>query len=291
VSAGYTWYQSAVETQALLIEAFHEIAADSLQLDAMKTWLLQQKQTQNWKTTRATADACYALLIQGTDWLAATPSVQIRAGDKTVNSSGQDQAGTGYFKKVFDGPFVNPSMGNITVTLAATYGHAGPAWGALYWQYFENPDKALSAVGSHSGLDLQKKLFREKNTDRGPLLELIRENETLNPGDKIRVRIILRADRNLEYVHMKDMRASCLEPVNVLSGYKWQGGLGYYETTQDASTSFFFPQLPKGTYVFEYPLFVTTTGNFSLGICSIQCMYAPEFTTRSEGIRVNVERP
>ena len=88
---------------------------------------------------------------------------------------------------------------------------------------------------------------------------------------------------------MKDMRASCLEPVNVLSEYKWQGGLGYYETTKDASTNFFISNLNKGTYVFEYSLFATHKGNFSNGVTSIQCMYAPEFSSHSEGIRINVE--
>jgi hypothetical protein len=108
-------------------------------------------------------------------------------------------------------------------------------------------------------------------------------------GDKVKVRIELRVDRTMEYVHMKDMRAACMEPVNVISQYKWQGGLGYYESTKDASTNFFFGQLPKGTYVFEYPLFVTHTGTFSNGITTIQCMYAPEFTSHSEGVNVKVE--
>ena len=136
---------------------------------------------------------------------------------------------------------------------------------------------------------MYKKLFVETNTDRGPVLTPINEGDAVKVGDKIKVRIELRVDRDMEYVHMKDMRASCLEPVNVLSSYKWQGGLGYYETTKDASTNFFFDYLRKGTYVFEYPLFVTHTGNFSNGITNIQCMYAPEFSSHSEGIRLNVE--
>ena len=114
-------------------------------------------------------------------------------------------------------------------------------------------------------------------------------NNTVHTGDKIRVRIELRSDRAMEYVHMKDMRASCMEPVNVISAYKWQDGLGYYESTRDASTNFFFNWLYKGTYVFEYPLFVTNNGNFSNGVTTIQCMYAPEFSFHSEGIRVSVE--
>ena len=121
------------------------------------------------------------------------------------------------------------------------------------------------------------------------MLEAIEDGATLKVGDKVKVRIELRVDRNMEYVHMKDMRAACMEPVNVISAYKYQGGLGYYESTKDASTNFFFGWLNKGSYVFEYSMFVTHAGNFSNGITSIQCMYAPEFTSHSEGIRVTVE--
>ena len=117
----------------------------------------------------------------------------------------------------------------------------------------------------------------------------IYDGDELKVGDKVKVRIELKVDRDMEYVHMKDMRAACMEPTNVISEYKWQGGLGYYESAKDASTNFFFSWLSRGSYVFEYPMFVTHTGNFSNGITTIQCMYAPEFTSHSEGIRVNVE--
>jgi len=122
----------------------------------------------------------------------------------------------------------------------------------------------------------------------GPVITPITEKTKLKPGDKIKVRIELRVDRSMEYVHMKDMRASGFEPINVISHYKYQGGLGYYESTRDAATNFFFSYLPKGTYVFEYPLRVTHKGNFSNGITTIQCMYAPEFASHSEGIRVSI---
>jgi uncharacterized protein YfaS (alpha-2-macroglobulin family) len=128
----------------------------------------------------------------------------------------------------------------------------------------------------------------QKNSSTGPIIEPITEKTVLKVGDKIKVRIELRVDRDVEYVHMKDMRASGFEPINVISTYKYQGGLGYYESTKDAATNFFFSYLPKGTYVFEYPLFVTNKGDFSNGITTIQCMYAPEFTSHSEGIRVKV---
>lgn len=319
MEGGYYWYQAPVEMQSLLIEAFHEISGNTNIDGELRTWLLRQKQTHSWRTTTATADACYALLLGDEDWLHAEKDVEIRLGEKIVTSKGGDtgedihtaqgneivpQAGTGYFKKVFDGPFVNPSMGNITVTVTShpEDGSAGknggipgsktagtPAWGAVYWQYFDNLDKITPPGGTKTALRLVKKIFVERNTDRGPVLEPVAENGTLHVGDKVKVRIELQADRDLEYVHMKDSRASCMEPVNVLSGYKWQDGLGYYESTKDVSTDFFFPRLPRGTYIFEYPLFVQQTGNFSNGIAGIECMYAPEFAFHSEGIRVNVE--
>ena len=163
----------------------------------------------------------------------------------------------------------------------------GVSYGAMYWQYFEQLDK----ITPHkTPLSLKKKLFIEKNTSSGPVIEPISDNTMLKVGDKIKVRIELRVDRDMEYVQMKDMRASGFEPINVISSYKWQDGLGYYESTKDAATNFFFSYLRKGTYVFEYPLRVTHKGNFSNGITTIQCMYAPEFTSHSEGVRVKVEK-
>jgi uncharacterized protein YfaS (alpha-2-macroglobulin family) len=289
-NAGYYWYQAPVQSQALMIEVFNDISKDQQTVADLKTWLLKQKQTQNWKTTIATAEACYALLLQGGEWLTAEPVVEIKAGNQLFSSSpsgggrvGASEAGTGYFKRNIDGNFVQPSFGNINVTVSKSNGQ--PSWGAAYWQYFENLDKITSA---ETPLKMQKKYFVERNTANGPVLTPVNEGDELKVGDKIKVRIELRVDRNMEYVHMKDMRPSCMEPVNVISQYKWQGGLGYYESTKDASTNFFFNWLNKGTYVFEYPMFITHAGNYSSGITTIQCMYAPEFTSHSEGVRVKV---
>jgi hypothetical protein len=287
ISWGYYWYQAPVETQSLLIEVFSEITRDEKAISDMKTWLLKQKQTQNWRTTKATADACYALLIKGEDWLSNTPVVKIVLGDQTVGSIEQStEAGTGYFKKTIEGKSVKPSMGDVQVLVSNASNNSAPAWGAIYWQYFQDLDKITTAA---TPLQLTKKLFIERNSDRGPILQPVNEGQILKVGDKIKVRIELRSDRNMEYLHMKDMRGACMEPLNVISQYKWQGGLGYYETTKDASTNFFFNWLPKGTYVFEYPMFVTHAGTYSNGVTTIQCMYAPEFTSHSEGVKVNVE--
>ena len=179
----------------------------------------------------------------------------------------KQEAGTGYFKTSWSGGDVKPNMGEVTIVKK----DEGVSWGAVYWQYFEQLDKITP---SKTPLVLKKQLFLQKNTDAGPAIEPISEKTLLKVGDKIKVRIELRVDRDMEYVQMKDMRASGFEPTNVISTYKWQDGLGYYESTRDAATNFFFDRLPKGTYVFEYPLVVTHNGNFSNGITSIQCMYA-----------------
>lgn len=285
--SGWFWYEAPIETQALLIEAFQEAGKDIKTVDNLRTWLLKNKQTNNWKTTKATAEACYALLLQGTQWLNNEPAITIKLGNTTISSNENNQeAGTGYFKKTIEGNKVMPQMGNIAVTVSSSTNNVSATWGGVYWQYFEDIDKITTAA---TPLKLVKKLFVEKNTDRGPVLSPVNDGDLIKVGDKIKVRIELRVDRDMEYVHMKDMRASAMEPVNVLSSYKWQGGLGYYESTKDASTNFFFSYLRKGTYVFEYPLFATHSGNFSNGATTIQCMYAPEFSSHSEGIRITIE--
>ena len=293
-TGGYYWYQAPIESQAMMIEAFTDIDKNTATVDDLKTWLLKQKQTQNWKTTKATAEACYALLLSGSNWLTVEKEVSINLGGTVVKSTDdKTEAGTGYFKKTIEGEKVKVVMGNVEVSLKSVDSKVPPSgggggWGSIYWQYFEDLDKITSAA---TPLQLTKKLFVEKNTDKGPVLKAVADGVELKVGDKVKVRIELKVDRDMEYVHMKDMRAACMEPTNVISEYKYQGGLGYYESTKDASTNFFFGWLPRGTYVFEYPLFVTHTGNFSNGITSIQCMYAPEFTSHSKGIRVNVEAP
>ena len=282
---GYRWDQAPVESMALLIEAFDEVAKDKESVEKMKIWLLKQKQTQDWKTTKATSEAIYALLLKGSDLLASDKLVEVTVGGVKVNPYASEkgvEAGTGYFTTSWNGNEIKPEQGNITVTKTDD----GVAWGAVYWQYFEQLDKITPA---ETPLKLEKKLFVERPTASGPVIEPITTATHLKVGDKIKVRIELRVDRDMEYVHLKDMRASAFEPVNVLSSYKYQGGLGYYESTRDASTNFFISYLNKGTYVFEYTLVASQKGDFSNGITSIQCMYAPEFGAHSEGIRVVVE--
>lgn len=280
--AGYYWYQAPIETQSLLIEAFNDITKDTETVNQLKLWLLKNKQTNNWRTTKATADACYAILVTGTDWLTTEPDVTIHAGPIVIDPTTPEiktEAGTGYFRVNFDKDAVTPGMGKVKVTKSGP----SPGWGAVYWQYFELPEKVSASGGP---LSVTKELFVEKPGDRGPVIVPVTKAGEIKPGDKIIVRLVIKSDRRMEYVHLKDQRGSGLEPENVISRTKYQDGLYYYESTKDASTDFFFNNISRGTYVFEYPLRVTHSGSFSTGMATIQCMYAPEFAAHSKGSRL-----
>ncbi|KAB7732322.1 alpha-2-macroglobulin [Rudanella paleaurantiibacter] len=284
---GFAWYQAPIETQAYLIEAFATVGDDKTAVQNMLKWLLRQKQTQAWPSTKATTEAVNALLqnrVGGVSMpldMGATTTVLV--GGQPLNSMAQSTATSvlGYQKTTYSPAEIKPEMGTVAISKKTD----GPAWGALYWQHFEPLDNVKSGTTSVS---VQKTLYRQRNTANGPVIEPVTEKTVLQPGDEIKVRLVVKNDRLMEYVHLKDSRASGFEPVAALSGYKYQNGLGYYEAPRDASTDFFLDALPVGTHVFEYGLRVVQPGNFTAGVATIQCFYAPEFTAHSAGGRVNV---
>jgi hypothetical protein len=271
------WYDAPIETQALMIEAFDEVAEDSRAVEDCKVWLLKQKQTQNWKTTKATADAVYALLLRGDNLLASDARVEVALGGKTVQPE-KTEAGTGFYEKTFSAAEITPAMGKITVTKP----DGGVSWGSVHWQYLEDVDKITPHTGTP--LTIRKSLFVKENTAKGRVLRPV--TEAVSVGDELVVRLELRTDRDMEFLHLKDQRGSGTEPVNVISRYKFQDGLGYYESTRDTATHWFIDYLPKGTYVLEYSTRVQLKGRYQTGLAEIQCMYAPEFNSHSEGIAI-----
>lgn len=274
------WYRAPIETQAMMIEAFDEVMNDQPAVEDCQVWLLKQKQTRDWKTTKATADAVYALLLRGTDRLASNALVEVALAGQTVAPQAVE-AGTGFFQQRFVGGEVRPELGAITVRKDT----AGVAWGSVHWQYLEDLDKVTPAVATP--LTLTKTLYVKRNTETGKQLD-----EVAGPvavGEELVVRLVLRTDRDLEYVHLKDYRGSGTEPVNVLSQYQYQDGLAYYQSTRDAASHFFIDYLPKGTYVFEYSTRVQLRGRYETGFAHIECMYAPEFSSHSESFSLVVE--
>jgi uncharacterized protein YfaS (alpha-2-macroglobulin family) len=279
---GWYWYQAPIETQALLIEAFSDVAPKDVEsIQKMKIWLLKQKQTTHWATTKSTTEAIYALLLQGNDWISSENDIKITLGKEKIDMKSFAEPGTGYTKMTIKGEDIKPEMATVTLDQKSNT----PSWGALYWQYFEQIDKITS---QQTGLQLTRNLYKVVKGERGEELVAITTTSPIMPGDKVIVRMELRTDRNLEYVHLKDLRAAGFEPENVISTYKFENGLGYYESTKDVATHFFIDYMKKGVYVFEYALRATIEGNFSGGTAQIECMYAPEFKSHSEGIRIKI---
>lgn len=294
----FWWYELPIETHAMLIELFAQAGNDQEMLNQMKVWLLKNKQTNRWGTTKATAAAVFALLDQGNgpesvenSWLGGDNLVKIKFPelkrsdykDKLDKAEQNAEPGTGYYKVDWQEEEINKGLSEVKIKNKNT----GISWGTVYWQYFEDIDNIDSY--EDNPLSLKKAIFLEETGDAGKKLKTIDESIALKPGDKLTVRIELRVDRDMEFVHMKDMRGIGLEPAEVLSGYRYQGGLGYYQAIKDTGTNFFFDYLPKGTYVFEYPLRVVHKGNYTSGITTIQSMYAPEFTSHSNSIKLEVK--
>lgn len=277
---GWWWYRAPIETQALMIEAFAEVANDADAVEACKVWLLKQKQTQDWKTTKATADAVYALLLRGQNLLSSRSLVQVSLGGTTVKPE-RAEAGTGFYEQTFSRGEIRPEQGRVTVTKTDD----GVSWGGVHWQYLED----ISKVTPHEStpLTLKKSLFVKETNAKGQILKPV--DGPVSVGDELVVRLELRTDRDMEFVHLKDQRGSGVEPVNVLSRYKYQAGLAYYESTRDAASHFFIDHLPKGTHVFEYSTRVQLRGRYQSGIAEIQCMYAPEFNSHSGSIAIEVK--
>ncbi|QTE37435.1 alpha-2-macroglobulin family protein [Mucilaginibacter gossypii] len=279
---GYYWYQSPIETQSLMIELFTEAGNNAKAVEEMKIWLMRNKQTNNWKTTKATAAAVYALLLKQEDWLQGGAASEIKLDNKPLAELKPEvkaDAGIGYIKTSWIDDQVKPALGKVEVKNNGK----SISYGAMYWQYLEQMDKINP---SQTDIHLERKYFIKKQTDAGPVLQEVDVAHQPKTGDLLKVVVYLKAGRDYEYVQLKDLRPAGTEPITALSEYKYQDGLSYYQVSKDVATNFFISYLNKGSYVFEYELRVTQPGNFSTGITSIQCMYAPEFNAHSEGSRV-----
>ena len=269
--ARYSWFSYKIPTEVAAMEAIQRITKDTKAIDEMKRWLLKQKQTQTWETPIATADAVYALMATGaSDLLANTGGVEITLGKEVIRTPADNAIG--YIKKTVSGDVMN--IKKVRVDKEG----AGMGWGAVYAQYLESMDQ----IGEQgNGLSVSRQLYKGD--------EALNESAPLKVGDRITVRLTVKADRDMDFVQIKDDRAACMEPLQAVSGFRWGNGLGYYQATKDASTQFFIDQMRKGTYVIEYQVYVNRTGEYQAGIATVQSAYAPEFGGHTRGYRVMVE--
>lgn len=279
----YRWYEAPIERQALLIEAFTEIAPCADELTAMKHWLLCQKRGNSWPSTKATSEAVYALLLDAPANLLRPSTTVVTVGGETLKPAedAHAEAGTGFQRRVWHQREMTPELADIRVRADGVH----PAFGACYWQYLEVPDQ-VEAAGS--GLTVRRTLYHQPAAGDGRTAGPVTDDNPVRLGERITVRVVVTSDRDLEYVQVKDPRASAFEPVNIHERSGRQNEVWWVESPRDASTNFFFSRFPQGTVVLEYDVFATQTGDFSSGATTVECMYAPEYRAQFAGTRIRV---
>ena len=261
--AQYSWFSYRIPTQVAAIEAIKKIANEEKTLEEMKQWLLKQKQAQAWETPIATTAAVYALLTTGKDWLKNSGTAVIRVGKDVIQTSAD---ALGYVCREVSGNVLKIRQATVTKE------SAGIGWGAVYAEFEEDMDK-ISAQGN------ALKVARTIYMDGKPLAE----GNILKQGARLTIRLTVMADRDMDFIQVKDEHAACMEPVDVLSGYRWNNYIGYYQETKDSSTAFYIDRMRKGTYELSYDVYVASSGMYQQGVATIQSVYAPEFGGHGEG--------
>lgn len=289
---GFRWYENQVEIQSLLIEAFAETGFINQHLSELKLALLLNKQTNSWSTTKETADAIYALLGGGNEKLAVGETYPVSISfDPKLNKEMTEsidlamkspEASTGFFQKNWK----KGELSNEIKSVKIENNLSDVVWGAAFWQYF----KEINQIEAYNSpfLSVSRTLYVKKVSTSGEVLTLVDTKNTVKIGDKLVVRLTVKADRDMEFIHLNDKRAAGFEPESVLSGYVFKEKLYYFESSSDVGTDFFIDFLPKGTFIIDYPVKVNAEGAFMLGTSTIQCMYAPEFGSHTKGDKIYI---
>ena len=281
----YYSMESQMTAHVHIMEAFAEIGPDQETMDQLRVWLLTQKRTNSWENSASTADALYALLMRGSDWLAEGREVTLKFGNTLVSTEG-GEAGTGFIQRRWNAQEVTPEMRRLTVNNPTNH----LVWGGLFRQYFVPVSEVhRSDSGYLQQLTIRRELFVERVTEKGKVLVPIGK-QPLKVGDKVTVRLTFTNLENMSYVFVKDLRAAGFEPIEQVSCYKYNDRMSYYQSNTDSDMEFFIEELSQGTHQLEYSLHVTKEGCLNNGYALIQCLYAPEFSACSNGMKVKVER-
>ena len=270
----YYYNNSAVQEQCALFNAFSEIEPVTSELDAMRQWLLSQKQTNDWGAVPSTLEAIYALLEGGTDWLAPDENkTSIVWGGQEMKNSPEEPF-LGLTEYTLSGNEISAAAAKAVISTD----HEQPSWGAMYWQYYDDVKNVTSASVEDLALSRQI-VVRQQGVQSATYVPLNRV--TLKTGDRIAIRLTISVGRDMQFVCLTDSRAACFEPTEQLSGYKCRERICYYEEVKNTETRFYFDFLPKGTYVISYELDVDRPGEYTQGLSTIQCLYAPQIIART----------
>ena len=265
--AGYTWRDYKIPTEVSAIEAIWNVTPDDNRtIEEMQRWLLQEKRTQFWATPLNSMDAIYAFMLNNTSSLEKKENTKIKIDGKSVDF-GKQSAGLGYVKTSLT------YNGEKEITFSKS--SDGTSWGAVYARFMQ-PVKDVGAVGN--GMTVKREIFLSSNP-KSPTTKF-------KVGDKVKVRVTIKSDRDYDFVQIEDKRAACMEPTEQLSGYHQ----GMYVSPKDCSTNYFILMLTKGTHVVETEYFIDREGEYQYAPITVQCAYSPDFSARSKTDIINVNQ-
>jgi hypothetical protein len=261
------WWRAPAETTALLLEAFNEIAGDEQTKNKLISGLLQQRELDAWQTGKATAHACYALLLMPAP-TGSEPLLQIRLDDTRFSNRDNDTGQHGYFRQRIYPPLLQPNSGKMQVTVQPAVSSSGklPYWITASWRFFAEQNVILTSAR----VTIQKKLFVKSGSSKHT-----EKNNNFHVGDTVQVQLTLTTDRALEYVHVKDVHAAAMEPVN--------------RATPEAATHFYLPAVAKGTTVLRYTAVATRAGTFSTGVATVESLHDQMQSVNSTALRIQIE--
>ncbi len=286
-NSGYYFQTSTIIQQTTLIDFFKQEQAPVKELEAMEIFLLKHKQTNSWPSKIATREAIIALLSDSAKFaLNSSVPVEIKLGQTDITQLAKENSliipGTGYFKYTLEAPAIKNDMYKISVT---KHDNRNMAWGAVYWQYSEDISK-INPAGDK--IRITREIYKQVEKNGKKVYTQIK-NARLQPGDKIKIRLVVASDREMQYICVRDFRPSAFEPVETQSGYDYYSWKGYYKVVKDECTEFYFRNFPKGTLSLEYEAYVKYKGVFNGGYSVAQSMYSPEFVSNTKGINVSVK--
>ncbi|HSB63202.1 MAG TPA: alpha-2-macroglobulin family protein [Thermoanaerobaculia bacterium] len=281
----WLWYNDTIETHAFALRTLLELEPANAKKDGLVQWLLLNKKLNQWKSTRATAEVIYSLVhyLKKEGALGVPEDATVTVGMQKVAFTFDPEKYTGHNNRiVIPGEKVDPKT---TSTVVVEKEGKGFVFASAAWHF---STEKLPAEDRGDFFSVSRKYFRRENTGKEFTLTPLAEGAVIRPGDQLEVQISLRTKHEAEYVHLRDPRAAGLEPENVLSKWKWDLGIAWYEETRDSATNFFFERLPVGEYTFKYRLRANMAGTFRVGPATVQSMYAPEFNAYSAGAVLKV---
>ncbi|MGI6479829.1 MAG: MG2 domain-containing protein [Salinivirgaceae bacterium] len=279
---GWEWYQAPISTQVRIMEFYQAMTAPTEKIEAMKIWLISNKRTHMWNDGLSTSEAVYALTTSGKNWLKNNEAVTITLSNlKIVSSDYQQHAGTGYFKTTFEGDKIPADIKTATINNP----NSNPVYGGAYAQFYESFDKIKPW---QQNLTVDTKLFTFTHQGDEVALNEVKDNK-VKQGDKVRARVTITSDRELEYVVVQLPFPTCFEQVDQTSGFQWRFGNNHYIQNYDNRAEFLFYRLRQGVTVIEFDLYTLRTGEYLSAPTTVQSLYAPEFSAHTAGVRILVE--